>query len=346
MLTAHGFPVAALALADGAVSLRELAADPPERLALVFGAEGDGLSRHALEAADDVVTIPMAHGVDSLNVAAAAAVVSTPSRSPPYPDEPASTPRAMSRRDPPSRGRARVYRRRRIVVFSAIGMLLAGLVGGGAYSANALDAPIPAAQPAITDPPLRRRRRPGAQPAGLRHLRRGRGRLRRPARRRRRAAPMPIASITKVITALVLLDANPIPAGEGGPEIRYTDADVDIYRDMVAQNGSVAPVAAGSTLSLRRASRRCCCRRATTTRSRSRSGRFGSVDGYLERANAWAAEQGLTNTCGSSTRAGSRSTNTATAADLVRLGEARARGPDARRDRRRPSGWTSPSSAR
>ena len=74
VLTAHGFTVAALALADEAVTLRRLAADPPERLALVFGAEGDGLSRQALAAADTVVTIPMAHGVDSLNVAAAAAV--------------------------------------------------------------------------------------------------------------------------------------------------------------------------------------------------------------------------------------------------------------------------------
>jgi tRNA G18 (ribose-2'-O)-methylase SpoU len=71
----HDVHVAALALADDAVTLRELAADPPERLALVFGAEGDGLSARALEAADRVVTIPMAHGVDSLNVAAAAAVV-------------------------------------------------------------------------------------------------------------------------------------------------------------------------------------------------------------------------------------------------------------------------------
>lgn len=74
LLTAHGFQVAALALAEDAVTLRELAADPPERLALVLGAEGDGLSRHALAAADTIVTIPMAHGVDSLNVAAAAAV--------------------------------------------------------------------------------------------------------------------------------------------------------------------------------------------------------------------------------------------------------------------------------
>ncbi|MBD5787254.1 RNA methyltransferase [Cellulosimicrobium terreum] len=73
-LRADGFTVAALALADGAVSLDEVVADPPERLALVLGTEGHGLSRGAVEAADQVVKIPMAGGVDSLNVAAASAV--------------------------------------------------------------------------------------------------------------------------------------------------------------------------------------------------------------------------------------------------------------------------------
>lgn len=74
VLRAQGFTVAALALADDARTLDELAADPPERLALVLGTEGDGLSRAAVEAADVVVRIPMAGGVDSLNVAAASAV--------------------------------------------------------------------------------------------------------------------------------------------------------------------------------------------------------------------------------------------------------------------------------
>jgi tRNA G18 (ribose-2'-O)-methylase SpoU len=73
-LQADGFTVAALALADDAVTLDHLAADPPERLALVLGTEGDGLSRGAVAAADVVVRIPMAGGVDSLNVAAASAV--------------------------------------------------------------------------------------------------------------------------------------------------------------------------------------------------------------------------------------------------------------------------------
>lgn len=74
LLRASGFTVAALALNDDAVSLDELAGDPPERLALVLGTEGDGLSRKAIAAADLVVRIPMAGGVDSLNVAAASAV--------------------------------------------------------------------------------------------------------------------------------------------------------------------------------------------------------------------------------------------------------------------------------
>ena len=69
-----GFTIAALALADDAVDLRSFAAGADERVAVVVGTEGDGLSRAALEAADVVVTIPMAHGVDSLNVAAATAV--------------------------------------------------------------------------------------------------------------------------------------------------------------------------------------------------------------------------------------------------------------------------------
>ena len=69
-----GFEIAALALDEAAVSLETYAQHPPERIALLLGTEGDGLSRPALEAADVVVTIPMQRGVDSLNVAAASAV--------------------------------------------------------------------------------------------------------------------------------------------------------------------------------------------------------------------------------------------------------------------------------
>lgn len=73
-LHAHGFDIAALALRDDAEDLRDHAARAPERTALVLGSEGDGLSRAALASADRIVTIPMSGGVDSLNVASAAAV--------------------------------------------------------------------------------------------------------------------------------------------------------------------------------------------------------------------------------------------------------------------------------
>jgi len=71
-LRAHGFAVFALTPRAAARSLREL--EPPAKWAVLLGAEGPGLSDAALTRADERVRIPMAGGVDSLNVATAAAV--------------------------------------------------------------------------------------------------------------------------------------------------------------------------------------------------------------------------------------------------------------------------------
>jgi tRNA G18 (ribose-2'-O)-methylase SpoU len=73
-LRALGFKTAAFALEDDSISLADPALAAEERLALVFGTEGDGLAPTTIAACDYTVKIPMAHGVDSLNVAAAAAV--------------------------------------------------------------------------------------------------------------------------------------------------------------------------------------------------------------------------------------------------------------------------------
>ena len=73
-LHALGFKTAAFALEDRSVSLADAALNAEERLALVFGTEGDGLAPATIAACDYTVKIPMAHGVDSLNVAAATAV--------------------------------------------------------------------------------------------------------------------------------------------------------------------------------------------------------------------------------------------------------------------------------
>ncbi len=74
LLRASGFATCALALADDALAVDDARLAACERLALVLGAEGDGLAPATIAACDWVARIPMAHGVDSLNVAAASAV--------------------------------------------------------------------------------------------------------------------------------------------------------------------------------------------------------------------------------------------------------------------------------
>ncbi|CCZ49294.1 putative uncharacterized protein [Bacteroides sp. CAG:661] len=69
-----GFRTAAMALTDRSIPLDAPVLKEEPRLALVMGTEGDGLPRETIAGADYVVRIPMAHGVDSLNVAAASAV--------------------------------------------------------------------------------------------------------------------------------------------------------------------------------------------------------------------------------------------------------------------------------
>ena len=69
-----GFKMAAMALTDDSISLDDPILKQQEHLAIIMGTEGDGLPKETIMAADYVVRIPMSHQVDSLNVAAAAAV--------------------------------------------------------------------------------------------------------------------------------------------------------------------------------------------------------------------------------------------------------------------------------
>ena len=74
MIRDAGFDLVAFALHEDAEDLADFSRALPPRLALMFGTEGEGLSRKALAAATRSVVIPMEHDVDSLNVATAAAV--------------------------------------------------------------------------------------------------------------------------------------------------------------------------------------------------------------------------------------------------------------------------------
>lgn len=70
----YGFKTAAMALSDDSIPLDDPQLGSEPRLAIIMGTEGDGLPQRTIAEADYTVRIPMAHGVDSLNVAAAAAV--------------------------------------------------------------------------------------------------------------------------------------------------------------------------------------------------------------------------------------------------------------------------------
>ncbi len=74
VLRGHGFKTAAMALTDSSVSIEDEALSRELRLAIILGAEGDGLAAATIADCDYTVRIPMLHGVDSLNVAAAGAV--------------------------------------------------------------------------------------------------------------------------------------------------------------------------------------------------------------------------------------------------------------------------------
>lgn len=74
LLRSLGFKTAAMALSDDSVSIDDKALAKEEKLAIILGTEGDGLKKETIAKCDFTVKIPMSHGVDSLNVAAASAV--------------------------------------------------------------------------------------------------------------------------------------------------------------------------------------------------------------------------------------------------------------------------------
>ena len=74
LLRQYGFRTAAMALREESISIDDEALMSEKKLAVILGTEGDGLANQTIADCDYTVRIPMAHGVDSLNVAAASAV--------------------------------------------------------------------------------------------------------------------------------------------------------------------------------------------------------------------------------------------------------------------------------
>lgn len=106
-------------------------------------------------------------------------------------------------------------------------------------------------------------------------------------------APRSIASITKVVTALVVLDARPIEGDDRGETITLTAEDEQRVADYRAIVGVVAPAPAGTEITQRSVIELMLVHSANNYADTLAAWAFGSVDAYVEAANAWLTENGL-----------------------------------------------------
>jgi len=134
------------------------------------------------------------------------------------------------------------------------------------------------------------------------------------------AEPMPIASITKIVTALVVLDVKPLAADEPGPDITFSAKDVGFYREALAQNGSVKSVRNGMTLTQRQLLETVLIASANNYAMSLANWAYGSPDAYLAAARVWLDAHGLASVTVTDAT-GLSAANTATASDLVALGK-------------------------
>jgi len=104
----------------------------------------------------------------------------------------------------------------------------------------------------------------------------------------------PIASLTKVVTALVVLSEHPIKDGEAGATITLTAQDAQLVSRYAAINGTTAPAPAGRTITQREVIELMMVHSANNYAETLAVWAFGSVDAYLVAARAWLDGQGLT----------------------------------------------------
>jgi len=210
----------------------------------------------------------------------------------------------------------RVYRRRRIGVFGTLSVLLLAAI----YAVGILAAPLPAvaavtqSQRTIVSAPAKL-----AWPAvgsaavsavGYKGLLAQNG----------ATTSVPIASMTKTITALVILDAKPIANGSDGPTITFTSADVTIFNQVVQEGGSWAPVVAGEQLTEKQALQAMLLPSANNYAISLADWAYGSVGKFLTAANTWLKARGLDDTH-LTDPAGLDPGTVSTAADMVDVGK-------------------------
>lgn len=132
---------------------------------------------------------------------------------------------------------------------------------------------------------------------------------------------LPTASIAKVMTALAILKQKPLALGQQGPNITINAAEVAVYQQDLAQNQSVVAVTAGEQISEYQALQAMLVPSATNIADISAPWAFGSMTNYLQYANQYASELGMTNTHFADASGFSPQT-VSTPQDLLKLGAA------------------------
>jgi D-alanyl-D-alanine carboxypeptidase (penicillin-binding protein 5/6) len=130
--------------------------------------------------------------------------------------------------------------------------------------------------------------------------------------------PLPIASITKVVTALVVLSVKPLGATDTGPSIVFGPADEQFYADQVAQNGVVEPVSDGEAVAQRTVMTVMLMASANNYADSLANWAFGSKGAYVAAARAWLSSHGLAATTVVDPT-GISPSNTSTITDLVEI---------------------------
>ncbi|WP_417506706.1 D-alanyl-D-alanine carboxypeptidase family protein [Microbacterium sp.] len=139
--------------------------------------------------------------------------------------------------------------------------------------------------------------------------------------------PLPIASITKLITALVILDAVPLAsADDPGPTITFSKADHDLYDRYYVQGATIAPMPTGTSMSLHDALAAMLIPSASNYAEALSSRIFGSQNAFLGATRDWLSAHGLTGTT-ITEPTGISPRNTSTTADLLAIGKLAAANP-------------------
>ena len=139
--------------------------------------------------------------------------------------------------------------------------------------------------------------------------------------------PLPIASITKLITALVILDAVPLAsADDPGPTITFDKADHDLYDRYYVQGATIAPMPTGTSMSLHDALATMLIPSASNYAEALSSRIFGSQNAFLGATRDWLSAHGLTGTT-ITEPTGISPRNVSTPADLLTIGKLAAANP-------------------